>query len=193
MAPQAKKNLRYSLDGAVSNPLPQGTPVQPQGDLVMVGGRSGFGTPPPLFFPSPKNWLFCMSGLIQTRGIFSRAPLSPCEHLKRSRDGGKKSAGKKFIFPNLGTGTGFRNRPGSGTFQEIFFPPSLRQNCLAKVGEEMKIYLSEPEFFGEIDALHKNPVRSMKKIVFFFLSTIGSFPHHRGHFYKPKMKDAQEK
>ena len=113
-----KKKLRYSLDGAVSNPLPQGTPVQPQGDLVMVGGRSGFGTPPPLFFPSPKNWLFCMSGLIQTRGIFSRAPLSPCEPLKRSRDGGKKSAGKKFIFPNLGTGTGFRNRPD---FRGVFF------------------------------------------------------------------------
>ena len=50
-----KKNLRYSLDGAVSNPLPQGTPVQPQGDLVMVGGRSGFGTPPPLFFSLPQK------------------------------------------------------------------------------------------------------------------------------------------
>ena len=116
-----KKNLRYSLDGAVSNPLPQGTPVQPQGDLVMVGGRSGFGTPPPLFFPSPKNWLFCMSGLIQTRGIFSRAPLSPCEPLKRSRDGGKKSAGKKFIFPNLGTGTGFRNRPDKTHLFLLYF------------------------------------------------------------------------
>ena len=84
-----------------------------------MGGRSGFGTPPPLFFPSPENWLFCTSGLIQTRGIFSRAPLSPCEPLKRSRDGGKKSAGKKFIFPNLGTGTGFRNRPGLCVY--VFF------------------------------------------------------------------------
>ena len=99
-----KIKFRYSLDGAVSNPLPQGTLVQPQGDLVMVGGRSGFGTPPPLFFPSPKNWLFCMSGLIQTRGIFSRAPLSPCEPLKRSRDAGKKKCGKKIYFPKSGDG-----------------------------------------------------------------------------------------
>ena len=57
------------------------------GDLV--GGCSGFGTPPP-FFSLPENWLFCTSGLTQTRGIFYRAPLSPCEPLKRSRDGGKK-------------------------------------------------------------------------------------------------------
>ena len=106
-----------------------------------MGGRSGFGTPPPLFFPSPENWLFCTSGLIQTRGIFSRAPLSPCEPLKRSRDGGKKSAGKKFIFPNLGTGTGFRNRPVSRAFfffffffiPPFFFLPPFRQMCVPVV------------------------------------------------------------
>ena len=136
-----KKNLRYSLDGAVSNPLPQGTPVQPQGDLVMVGGRSGFGTPPPLFFPSPKNWLFCMSGLIQTRGIFSRAPLSPCEPLKRSRDGGKKSAGKKFIFPNLGTGTGFRNRPAQDLLFFFFFiwPDRVLVKACCKLGQADRV------------------------------------------------------
>ena len=52
-----KKKLRYSLDGAVSNPFPQGTPVQPQGDLV--GGSVLDSAPlPPFFSPPPKTGYF---------------------------------------------------------------------------------------------------------------------------------------
>ena len=54
-----KKILRYSLDGAgfhgaVSNPFPQGTPVQPHGG-DLVGGVFWIRHPSPPFFPLPRK------------------------------------------------------------------------------------------------------------------------------------------
>ena len=134
MAPQAKKKFEVQPGWCGQQPTSPRYSRSTTGGLGDGGGPFWIRHPPPLFFPSPKNWLFCMSGLIQTRGIFSRAPLSPCEPLKRSRDGGKKSAGKKFIFPNLGTGTGFRNRPGGWCIKKTF-PTGVGKKNFFFVGE----------------------------------------------------------
>ena len=76
MAPQAKKKLRYSLDGAVSNPVPHGTPVVQPWDffffffflfsrLLLRRNRTLYGSGAPAFAT-----LFCFEELplVITRG-----------------------------------------------------------------------------------------------------------------------------
>ena len=51
MAPQAKKKLRYSLDDAVSNPVPHGTPVVQPWDFFFFFFRGVIRNPDhPSFF-----------------------------------------------------------------------------------------------------------------------------------------------